>query len=118
MDVAYRKRPIIYYQFDNEEFRKVHLSEGYFKYENDGSTDNTLSICQEIKDNRIRIINQGNKGLSLSRNVGIDNSNGEYLFFIDVDDWIDEDTIEYLYKHISYNMGFHHRKQHLPIEYK
>ena len=65
---------------------------------NDGSTDNTLSICQEIKDNRIRIINQENKGLSLSRNVGIDNSNGEYLFFIDVDDWIDEDTIEYLYK--------------------
>lgn len=65
---------------------------------NDGSTDNTLSICQEIKDNRIRIINQENKGLSLSRNVGIDNAKGEYLFFIDVDDWIDEDTIEYLYK--------------------
>lgn len=65
---------------------------------NDGSTDNTLSICKEIKDNRIRIINQENKGLSLSRNVGIDNAKGEYLFFIDVDDWIDEDTIEYLYK--------------------
>lgn len=65
---------------------------------NDGSTDNTLSICQEIKDKRIRIINQENKGLSLSRNVGIDNAKGEYLFFIDVDDWIDEDTIEYLYK--------------------
>lgn len=65
---------------------------------NDGSTDNTLSICQEINDKRIRIINQENKGLSLSRNVGIDNAKGEYLFFIDVDDWIDEDTIEYLYK--------------------
>lgn len=65
---------------------------------NDGSTDNTLSICQEIKDKRIRIINQENKGLSLSRNVGIENAKGEYLFFIDVDDWIDEDTIEYLYR--------------------
>lgn len=65
---------------------------------NDGSTDNTLLICQEIKDKRIRIINQENKGLSFSRNVGIDNAKGEYLFFIDVDDWIDKNTIEYLYK--------------------
>ena len=64
---------------------------------NDGSNDNTLNIIKEYKDKRIRIINQKNKGLSLSRNVGIDNAKGKYLFFIDVDDYMDIDTIEYLY---------------------
>ena len=64
---------------------------------NDGSTDNTLSICESYDDERIRIINQKNMGISLSRNVGIDNINGEYAFFVDSDDYIEPDTIEYLY---------------------
>ena len=64
---------------------------------NDGSTDNTLKICKSYKDKRIRIITTENLGLSLSRNIGIDNAKGEYLYFIDVDDFIEPDTIEYLY---------------------
>ena len=64
---------------------------------NDGSTDNTLKICESYKDERIRIITTENKGLSLSRNVGIENSKGEYLYFVDSDDFIESDTIEYLY---------------------
>ena len=64
---------------------------------NDGSTDNTLSICKSYRDKRIKIINQKNMGLALSRNVGISNSKGAYLYFIDVDDLIELDTIEYLY---------------------
>lgn len=64
---------------------------------NDGSTDNTLDIINKYKDARINIINQENKGLSLSRNVGIDNAKGEYLYFVDADDFIENDTIEYLY---------------------
>ena len=64
---------------------------------NDGSTDDTLNTCKSYKDNRIRIINQENMGLSLARNVGIDNAKGEYLYFIDVDDFVDNDVIEYLY---------------------
>ena len=64
---------------------------------NDGSTDDTLKICQSYTDNRIRIINQENMGLSLSRNVGIDNAHGDYLYFVDADDWIESDTIEYLH---------------------
>ena len=64
---------------------------------NDGSTDNTLKICKSYKDKRIRIITTENLGLSLSRNIGIDNAKGEYLYFIDVDDFIELDTIEYLY---------------------
>ena len=39
MDIAYRKKPIIYYQFDNQEFREYHLQEGYFSYKNDGFGD-------------------------------------------------------------------------------
>lgn len=64
---------------------------------NDGSTDNTLKICESYKDNRIKIISQKNIGLSLSRNVGIDNSTGKYVYFLDADDFIENDTIEYLY---------------------
>lgn len=65
---------------------------------NDGSVDNTLDIIKQYKDKRIRIINQKNIGLSLSRNVGIENSKGDYLYFVDVDDFIEKDTLEYLYK--------------------
>ena len=64
---------------------------------NDGSTDDTLSICKSYDDKRIRIINQKNMGISLSRNVGINNFKGEYVFFVDSDDYIEPDTIEYLY---------------------
>ena len=64
---------------------------------NDGSTDNTLKICKNYNDKRIKIITTENMGLSLSRNVGIDNAKGEYLYFVDADDFIDLDTIEYLY---------------------
>ena len=65
---------------------------------NDGSTDRTLEICESYKDERIRIINQENMGLSLARNVGIDNARGEYLFFVDADDFVTADAIEYLYE--------------------
>lgn len=63
----------------------------------DGSTDRSLDICKGFADERIKIITQRNMGLSLARNVGIENAKGEYLYFIDSDDFIEEDTIEYLY---------------------
>ena len=64
---------------------------------NDGSTDNTLKICKSYNDKRIKIISTDNLGLSLSRNVGLDNAKGKYIYFVDADDYIDLDTIEYLY---------------------
>ena len=64
---------------------------------NDGSTDNTLKICESYKDKRIKIITTENLGLALSRNVGIDNAKGEYIYFIDADDYIELDALEYLY---------------------
>lgn len=64
---------------------------------NDGSTDNTLNLLNSYDDSRLKIITHENKGLSLSRNDGIDNSNGKYVYFLDADDFIEKDTIEYLY---------------------
>lgn len=63
---------------------------------NDGSEDNSLQIIKEYakKDNRIVIINQNNKGVSTARNVGIEKSTGEYIVFIDSDDYLEEDSIE------------------------
>lgn len=72
----------------------------------DGSIDNCGKICEEYKnkDNRITVIHKENGGLSDARNVGIDNSNGEYICFIDSDDYVTNDYVEYLHKLIiKYN---------------
>ena len=68
---------------------------------NDGSTDNTLSILEGYakKDNRIKIFSQKNQGLSASRNLGLDKSKGDYIFFLDSDDYIELTTFEELLKH-------------------
>lgn len=69
---------------------------------NDGSTDNSLTILQEYskKDNRIKIINQKNSGSSVSRNNGIKQALGQYVSFIDADDWITDNYLEILYNKI------------------
>lgn len=68
----------------------------------DGSTDNSLSIMKEYNntDSRIVIITQPNSGIYLARNAGINIATGEYLMFVDADDWINEDAIEMLIKKI------------------
>ena len=62
---------------------------------NDGSTDNSLTILENYasKDYRIKIINQDNKGVGFARNVGIDNSKGDLITFIDPDDFFNSDNI-------------------------
>ena len=71
----------------------------------DGSPDNCPELCDEYakKDNRIRVIHRENGGLSAARNSGINIANGEYICFVDSDDWIDLDMIELLYNAISAN---------------
>lgn len=63
---------------------------------NDGSTDNSLNICKEYekKDERIKIIDQENKGVSATRNRGINESTGDYIMFVDADDYIEKNMIE------------------------
>ena len=63
----------------------------------DGSTDSSPDICDqfEIKDRRVKVIHKENGGLSSSRNKGLDIMAGEWVTFVDSDDWIAKDTIEY-----------------------
>lgn len=66
----------------------------------DGSTDSSGKICDEYaqKENRINVIHKKNGGLSSARNAGIDIAKGEFLAFIDSDDWVDAQFIEILYE--------------------
>ena len=67
---------------------------------NDCSPDNSENIIKEYakKDNRIKLINnENNIGVGLSRNIGADSSNGEYISFIDSDDFIESNYLESLY---------------------
>lgn len=70
---------------------------------NDGSTDGCLQICKNYakKDNRIKIINKKNGGLSSARNAGLDSCRGEYVTFIDGDDWVEKDFVSTLYHDIK-----------------
>ena len=72
---------------------------------NDGSTDSSLSILEEYaaKDERIRIITKNNGGLPSSRNVGMDNAKGEYVLYVDGDDYIEPDTCYALYSRAKAN---------------
>ncbi|MFR9165784.1 MAG: glycosyltransferase [Dysgonomonas sp.] len=65
---------------------------------NDGSTDKTAEICDEFAktDNRIKVIHKENGGVSTARNTGIDNSTGEYISFVDPDDWLEPNAYEIL----------------------
>ena len=58
---------------------------------NDGSTDASGKICDEYaeKDGRIKVIHQVNAGLSAARNAGMAVATGEYLYFVDSDDYVD-----------------------------
>lgn len=69
---------------------------------NDGSPDNCPAICDDYasKDSRVKVIHKNNGGLSDARNIGIENSTGEYLSFVDSDDWVKNDFIEELYSNI------------------
>jgi len=63
---------------------------------NDGSQDTSLKICREYEkmDCRFRVINKENPGVSASRNQAIETARGEYLQFMDSDDWLTPDATE------------------------
>lgn len=62
---------------------------------NDGSIDDSFFICKDFSQNdqRVKVINQENLGVSSARNTGIENSTGEWLMFVDSDDWIEQNTV-------------------------
>jgi len=69
---------------------------------NDGSPDNSLEILQKYAalDARIKVFDRENQGSGRSRNFGIEQSSGDYLSFIDPDDWVDRDLYKKLYDFI------------------
>ena len=76
------------------------LAQTYRNFEliliDDGSPDNSGSICDEYmqKDKRVKVFHQENQGVSSSRNLGIEQAQGEWITFIDSDDWVDADFLE------------------------
>ncbi len=81
------------------------LAQTYEKFElilvNDGSKDNSGKICDEYAkiDKRIKVIHQKNGGLSNARNSGIRVSKGDYIYFVDSDDYLETESLE---QHIKY----------------
>lgn len=73
---------------------------------NDGSTDQSLNILRNYQkyDQRVKVIDRKNCGAAYSRNIGMKESKGEYLFFLDSDDWLpSEDVLETLYSYSKEN---------------
>lgn len=70
---------------------------------NDGSTDNSLNILRDYaqKDNRIIIISQENQGAAIARNNGLNNAKGDYICFLDSDDYVEYTFLETMYKQIT-----------------
>ncbi|MPQ44410.1 glycosyltransferase family 2 protein [Clostridium tarantellae] len=71
----------------------------------DGSKDKSSEICDKYKnkDNRIEVIHQENKGVSKSRNIGINKAKGKYIAFIDSDDYISNNMLETLFNNAENN---------------
>lgn len=80
------------------------LNQNYDNYEiiliNDGSKDKSLMICENYSKicKNIKIFNKENEGSSIARNIGIDIAKGEYLMFVDSDDWIEPNMIKEKYE--------------------
>lgn len=68
----------------------------------DGSTDRSLDICKRfaVKDKRILVLHQENKGVSAARNYALDNVKGRYVTFVDADDWLPRNGIQNLYDNL------------------
>ena len=69
----------------------------------DGSPDNSQALCDAwaAKDSSIRVIHKENGGVASARNVGLDNAVGQYISFVDSDDWIDSTMIAILAENIE-----------------
>ena len=82
------------------------LNQDYDEYEiiivNDGTPDKSIEVIKDnCKDSRISIINQENKGLSAARNTGLANAKGDYIWFVDSDDWIEENCLSQIIRRIG-----------------
>ena len=72
---------------------------------NDGTKDNSMSIVNEFaaKFDYLKIINQENQGLSVARNTGLKAARGKYLWFVDSDDWVENDSLPFLLEYLEHS---------------
>lgn len=82
----------------NQTYKKVEII-----LVDDGSTDHSSLMCDQFaeRDERIKVIHKANGGLSTSRNRGLDEATGEWIVFVDSDDWISLNTIEFCVNYIQ-----------------
>lgn len=85
------------------------LNQTFTDYEllliDDGSTDNSGIICDEYASNdyRVRVFHKENGGVSSARNLGLDNAKGDWISFVDSDDWVGRRYLEVLYQNGEYD---------------
>ena len=74
----------------------------------DGSRDSSPHICDDYtqKDSRVKVIHKENGGVSAARNDGLDIAKGEYVTFIDSDDWVERDYLSTLSNYRNYDIVF------------
>lgn len=84
------------------------LDQKYTEWEiiivDDGSKDDTLDICQSYGDSRIRVLHKENGGVSSARNMGLKFAQGDYIAFIDSDDFIESDYLQHLSQGLGYDI--------------
>lgn len=99
--------PIYNKEKELEQCLKSILNQTYKNLEiilvNDGSKDLSKDICEKFldEDDRIKLINKKNAGVELARITGLENSNGNYITFVDPDDWVSNNAIELLVRAIK-----------------
>lgn len=84
---------------------------------NDGSKDNSGKICDEYskQDKRIHVIHKENEGVSKARNAGLKIATGDYISFVDSDDWLDNNYLQNFMPYTEYDIvisAFHRRPKH------
>jgi glycosyltransferase involved in cell wall biosynthesis len=65
---------------------------------NDGSTDHSLAVCERFCDSRLKIFSQKNQGVSTARNLGLEKATGDFLVFVDPDDYVSPDHLMNLHE--------------------
>ena len=85
--------------------QNVGLSDYEIVIVNDGTKDNAMDIALRFQNDypNIRIYSQENAGLSAARNTGLSHADGDYVWFIDSDDWIEPDSVKFIFEKIEQN---------------